>query len=59
MQQRIQVLEAHPVTALEETVLIPIPYVNSVSIGEETVTLYVAGNQFLCSRKDWDAATIQ
>lgn len=59
MQQRTQVLECHPITALEETVLIPIPYVNSVSIGEETVTLYVAGNQFLCSRANWDAATIQ
>lgn len=59
MQQRIQVLECHPVGALHESVLIPLPYVNSVSIGEESVTLYVAGNQFLCSRKDWDAATIQ
>lgn len=59
MQQRTIVLEAHPVGALEDTVLIPLPYVNAVEISEETVTLHAAGEQFLCSRADWDNATIQ
>ena len=59
MQNRTQVLEAHPVNALEDTVLIPLPYVNAVEIGEQTVKLHAAGEQFLCSRSDWDAATIQ
>lgn len=59
MQQRIQVIEAHPVDALDETVLIPVPYVNAVSIGDETVTLHVGADQFLCSREDWNNVTIQ
>ena len=59
MQQRMHVLQAHPVNALEETVLIPIPYVQQVQIEEKTVTLHVGGQQFLVSRAEWDAATIQ
>ncbi|MBU3637360.1 hypothetical protein [Polynucleobacter sp. es-MAR-4] len=45
--------------ALHESVLIPLPYINAVEIGEQTVKLHAAGEQFLCSRSDWDAATIQ
>lgn len=59
MQQRINIIEAHPIDSLDETVLIPLPYVQQVQIEEKTVTLYVGGQQFLCSREDWNNATLQ
>ena len=59
MQQRVNIIEAHPISDLAQTILIPVPYVTGVQIEEKTVTLHVAGNQYICSREDWDRATVQ
>ena len=59
MQQKTIVFEAHPIDALEETCLVPLPYVNAVEIKEDTCVLHAAGSKFLVSRAEWDAATVQ
>lgn len=56
--QRTPVLEANPVSDPAQVVLVPLTFVNSVSIGEESVTLTAGGADFVCTREQWDAVTI-